>query len=71
VASGFLILSFYSVVAGWAPACLFKAVVGFEGGTEQTQSEFVQLANSPGPSQGGIPARLPPREAHETHLWVA
>jgi len=50
VASGFLILSFYSVVAGWALAYVFKGLVGFHGGTEEIQSEFVKLVSSPGQS---------------------
>jgi len=40
VAAGFLILSFYSVVAGWALAYIFKSATGvFTGATAQTVSE--------------------------------
>ena len=35
VASGFLILSFYSVIAGWAIAYVFKSLAGFTGTAEQ------------------------------------
>jgi len=47
VASGFLILSFYSVVAGWAIAYIFKSIVGFTGSPEQIQNQFVELVVSP------------------------
>jgi neurotransmitter:Na+ symporter, NSS family len=50
VASGFLILSFYSVVAGWAMAYIFKAIAGFSGSPEQIQEQFTQLVLSPGDS---------------------
>ncbi|MBD3333190.1 sodium-dependent transporter [candidate division GN15 bacterium] len=50
VASGFLILSFYSVVAGWAMAYIFKAIAGFAGSPEQIQDQFTQLVLSPGDS---------------------
>jgi NSS family neurotransmitter:Na+ symporter len=50
VASGFVILSFYSVVAGWALAYVFKSIVGFSGTPEQIQSQFVNLVLSPGSS---------------------
>ncbi len=50
VASGFLILSFYSVVAGWALAYIFKAIAGFEGTAEQIQAEFGSLVASTGES---------------------
>lgn len=50
VASGFLILSFYSVVAGWALAYVFKSISGFEGTAEQIQAEFGALVASPGQS---------------------
>lgn len=47
IASGFLILSFYSVVAGWALAYIFKSIVGFSGTTEIIQNEFTDLVTSP------------------------
>ena len=47
VASGFVILSFYSVVAGWALAYIYKAIVGFSGTAEAIQGEFVELVVSP------------------------
>ncbi|MFH2050642.1 MAG: sodium-dependent transporter [bacterium] len=50
VASGFVILSFYSVVAGWALAYIFKAIAGFSGTAEAIQGQFVELVVSPGNS---------------------
>ncbi len=50
VASGFVILSFYSVVAGWAMAYIFKSLVGFSGTAEQIQSEFGALVGHPSAS---------------------
>ncbi|MFH1687834.1 MAG: sodium-dependent transporter [bacterium] len=50
VASGFVILSFYSVVAGWALAYVFKALVGFSGTPDQIQAQFGELVMSPGRS---------------------
>ena len=50
VASGFVILSYYSVVAGWALAYIFKAIVGFSGTAEAIQGQFVELVVSPGDS---------------------
>ncbi len=47
VASGFIILAFYSVVAGWALAYIFKALVGFTGTPDQIQSQFTALIDSP------------------------
>ncbi len=47
VASGFIILSFYSVVAGWALAYVFKSIVGFSGTAEQIQSQFTDLVLNP------------------------
>ncbi len=47
IASGFLILSYYSVVAGWAIAYIFKAAAGFSGSTEAIQSQFGALVTSP------------------------
>ena len=50
VASGFVILSYYSVVAGWALAYIFKAIAGFQGTAEAIQGEFGELVGSPGQS---------------------
>ncbi len=50
VASGFLILSFYSIIAGWALAYIFKSIVGFSGSAELIQSEFVDLVTNSGQS---------------------
>jgi len=50
VASGFLILSFYSVVAGWALAYVFKAISGFSGTAGEIQGQFGALAGSAGDS---------------------
>ena len=50
VASGFLILSFYSVVAGWAIAYIFKSLSGFSGSAAEIQDQFTQLVVSPGES---------------------
>lgn len=50
VLSGFVILSFYSVVAGWAMAYILKSIVGFSGTAEQIQSEFGALVAHPSAS---------------------
>ncbi|MEA2030619.1 MAG: sodium-dependent transporter [candidate division Zixibacteria bacterium] len=50
VVSGFLILSYYSVVAGWAMAYIFKAFAGFSGTAEQIVGQFSVLQNSAGTS---------------------
>ncbi len=50
VASGFVILSFYSVVAGWAMAYIFKSIAGFTGTADQIQSEFGALVAHPSAS---------------------
>lgn len=50
LASGFLILSFYSVIAGWALAYIFKSISGFAGTPDQIQSEFGALAGNAGMS---------------------
>jgi NSS family neurotransmitter:Na+ symporter len=47
IASGFLILSFYSVIAGWTIAYIFKSIVGFSGTTEVIQGQFTELVSSP------------------------
>ncbi|RKX27621.1 MAG: sodium-dependent transporter [Candidatus Zixiibacteriota bacterium] len=46
VASGFVILSFYSVVGGWAIAYIFKSMVGFTGTAGEIQSQFGDLVGS-------------------------
>lgn len=43
IASGFLILSFYSIIAGWALAYIFKSIVGFSGSAEVIQNEFINI----------------------------
>lgn len=48
IASGFLILSFYSIIAGWALAYIFKSISGFSGGAEAIQGQFIALVTSPG-----------------------
>lgn len=48
VASGFLILSFYSVIAGWSLAYIFKSMAGFSGTTESIQAQFGALASDTG-----------------------
>ncbi len=50
VASGFVILSFYSVIAGWALAYIGKSIAGFTGTAEQIQVQFTSLVVSPGES---------------------
>jgi NSS family neurotransmitter:Na+ symporter len=49
VAAGFLILSYYSVIAGWALAYVFRAMTGtFDGATaEGIASIFEQLTDDP------------------------
>ncbi|UCD64991.1 MAG: sodium-dependent transporter [Candidatus Zixiibacteriota bacterium] len=47
VLSGFVILSFYSVVAGWAMAYIFKSIAGFSGTAEQIQAEYTALVAHP------------------------
>jgi len=48
VTSGFVILSYYSVVAGWALAYVFKAMAGFTGTADQIHGQFTELMLSPG-----------------------
>ena len=50
VASGFLILSFYSVIAGWSIAYIFKSINGFSGTTEGIQNQFIDLVLNSGMS---------------------
>lgn len=49
IVAGFLILSYYSVIAGWAVAYVFKAAFGtFAGaGTERAHAIFTQFIGSP------------------------
>jgi NSS family neurotransmitter:Na+ symporter len=47
VASGFVILSYYSVVAGWALAYIYESAVGFAGTPAEIQGQFADLVNSP------------------------
>jgi len=47
VASGFIILSFYSVVAGQAMAYIFKSFQGFSGTAEQIVGQFDALKTDP------------------------
>ncbi len=47
VASGFIILSFYSVVAGQAMAYIFKSISGFSGTAIEIRSQFTALKTSP------------------------
>ncbi len=52
VASGFLILSYYSVVAGWAIAYFFKALNGFSGTAAEIQGQFGDLVGNTWASVG-------------------
>lgn len=47
VASGFIILSFYSVVAGQAMAYIFKSISGFSGNAAEIKSQFTVLKSDP------------------------
>jgi NSS family neurotransmitter:Na+ symporter len=47
VASGFVILSFYSVVAGKALAYVFKSIQGFSGTPEQIQAQYDTMVADP------------------------
>ncbi len=46
-ASGFIILSFYSVVAGQAMAYIFKSFAGFSGSPDQIVAKFAELKTNP------------------------
>jgi NSS family neurotransmitter:Na+ symporter len=46
VATGFLILSYYSVVAGWAIAYFFKSLSGFSGTAAEIQGQFGHLVGN-------------------------
>lgn len=46
VASGFVILSFYSVVGGWALSYLLDAINGFSGTPDQIAAKFGDLVGS-------------------------
>ncbi|RME30608.1 MAG: sodium-dependent transporter [Candidatus Zixiibacteriota bacterium] len=50
VASGFVILSFYSVVGGQAIAYIFKSIIGFSGTDAQISSQYGALTASLGQS---------------------
>ncbi len=57
VASGFIILSFYSVVAGWALAYIFKAIAGFSGTAAEIQGQFgAQQSYRDHRRPGGVPS---------------
>lgn len=47
VASGFIILSFYSIVAGQAMAYIFKSLSGFSGTATEIKSQFSVLKTNP------------------------
>ena len=47
VASGFLILSFYSVISGWVLAYMIKSFQGFSGTPEQIRGQFDALEADP------------------------
>ncbi|SES70376.1 sodium-dependent transporter [Anaerobranca gottschalkii] len=47
VLSGFLILSFYSVIAGWGVSYIFKFITGTFSGNVDTESIFVGLITNP------------------------
>ncbi len=47
VASGFIILSFYSVIGGWSIAYIFKSFAGFAGGNAVIEGQFGALVDSP------------------------
>ena len=47
VLSGFVILSYYSVVAGWALAYIFESAAGFSGTPAEIQGQFAELVGSP------------------------
>jgi NSS family neurotransmitter:Na+ symporter len=47
VAAGFMILAFYSVVAGWGLAYILKSIIGFSGTRETISAEFGELVSSP------------------------
>jgi NSS family neurotransmitter:Na+ symporter len=48
VASGFIILAFYSVVAGQAMAYIFKAISGFNGSAHEIETQFTSLKTNAG-----------------------
>jgi NSS family neurotransmitter:Na+ symporter len=47
VAAAFLILSFYSVVAGWSMAYILKSVIGFSGSAKEIVAQFKTLKGDP------------------------
>ena len=52
VLGGVMILSFYSVIAGWTIAYIFKAAIGTFRGAADTNQIFASVAGSPGPAIG-------------------
>lgn len=52
VLSGVVILSFYSVIAGWTLAYIFKTAIGTFGPGADTAAIFGRLAGRPGPAIG-------------------
>jgi len=52
VVGGVMILSFYSVLAGWTFAYIVKAVTGAFGAGADTQQIFRDISASPGPAVG-------------------
>ncbi|MEN8154575.1 MAG: sodium-dependent transporter [Acidobacteriota bacterium] len=48
IASGFVILSFYSIVAGQAMAYIFKSISGFFGSATEIQSQYTSLKTNAG-----------------------
>ncbi len=47
VVAAFLILSFYSIVAGWSMAYILKAFAGFKGSSEEIVAQFKNLKEDP------------------------
>lgn len=47
VVAAFLILSFYSIVAGWSMAYILKAFEGFKGSSEEIAGQFKNLKEDP------------------------
>ncbi len=47
VLAAFFILSFYSIVAGWSMAYIFKAISGFSGTPEEIVTQFKSLKEDP------------------------
>ncbi len=47
VISGFFIMAFYSVTAGWSTAYIAKAISGFSGTAAEIKAEFDKIQNTP------------------------